>query len=103
MYAGNFCRIAAGYHRRRREYVDCNTGGERERERENFSSGGGPKLSHVFCYLPKITGLQETQRRWEQSTTTIPSPTFPLPHSSPRPASHLEAVIAAAVPPPFAV
>lgn len=102
MYAGNFCRIAAGYHRRRREYVDCNTGGERERERENFSSGGGPKLSHVFCYLPKITGLQETQRRWEQSTTTIPSPTLPLPHSPSRPASHLEAVIAAAVPPPFA-
>lgn len=22
-----------------------------------------PKLSRVFCYLPKITGLQETQRR----------------------------------------
>lgn len=35
---------------------------------ENFSSAGGPKLSHVFCYLPKITGLQETQRRREQST-----------------------------------
>ena len=33
----------------------------------------GPKLSHVFCYLPKITGLQETQRRWEQSTTLQPS------------------------------
>lgn len=83
-----------GLPRRRREYTECNTGGkrEREREKENFSSGGGPKLSHVFCYLPKITGLQETQRRWEQSTTTIPSPTFPLP------VSLLEAVIAAAVP-----
>lgn len=28
-----------------------------------FLERRAPKLSRVFCYLPKITGLQETQRR----------------------------------------
>lgn len=41
-----------------------------------------PKLSRVFCYLPKITGLQETQRRQKRSATLQPS-SIPQPRSPP--------------------